>query len=223
MQDEKPILFQDEMVRAILRRIKKQTRRVMKVQPSDPENMQLMYVADSTDRKTVGKHHWAQLSEDGYSIVKNDGEYFKCPFGNVGDKLWVREAWGTRYSFPFPPSQLAKSTPIIYRASEPDARVARWYPSIFIPRWASRIILEIKSIRVERLQDISRQDAIDEGLLQKYMPTDGCTWYGHDGENWNLCPVSVFKSLWQSINRKKMPWENNPYVWVVEFEVCDEQ
>ena len=126
-----------------------------------------------------------------------DGYYVICPYGKPGDELWVRETWnGT------------ESEGIAYRATDPQMDGEPWKPSIFMPRWASRLQLVIKDVRVERLQDISIDDIYAEGAYSI---------------NWGRMPGSehkAFKALWDSINAKRgYGWETNPWVWVVEFEV----
>lgn len=184
---EKPILFAGEMVRAILEGRKTQTRRVMKIQPKYSD-CALSRLADTTDRerrKHIDKLHWVRLSDDRLNVVYDDNRYFRCPYGLSGDRLWVRETFTVMGGLSF------------YRAdgemSSDDKKP--WTPSIHMPRWASRIDLLIKNIRVERLQDISEKDAKAEGVDS----------------------VSEFIELWESINRGDS-WGLNPWVWVVEFE-----
>ena len=170
---EKPILFKGEMVRAILADKKTQTRRIMKLKM--PKNA----------KKEVG--------ED-YSIVK----YFvTCPYGKVGDRLWVRESFSAEYFN------------IFYKATEADPDKFKWKPSIHMPRTACRIILEVLNVRVERVQDITGDDAVAEGVP--------CTKLGLTYEK-NLCRAQ-FADLWNSINLSRgYGWDTNPWVWVVEFK-----
>lgn len=209
---ERPILFKGEMVRAILGGRKTQTRRVVKVQPPT-EKHQLLHVMDSTDRNQVGKSHWAMLNDEETSVIESDKRYFSCPYGTTGDRLWVRETFRlynrtdecgcSDFPCPCPPSGAP-----IYRATGDDGE-SKWTPSIFMPRWASRITLEITDVRVERLQDISETDAKDEGV------SSDCP-IGHI-PSYQEAPFSYcFASLWQSINGPDS-WDANPWVWVVEF------
>lgn len=147
-----------------------------------------------------------------------------CPYGKVGDQLWVRETFGMKV-------RTVVGTPhesLCYRADKDNEICAysasgneipvKWKPSIHMPRWASRINLEITDIRVERLNDISEQDAIAEGI-QKYKGP--LRWVRYldavTGEaNFN-CARDAFVSLWESINGAGS-WSANPWVWVIEFK-----
>ena len=127
-----------------------------------------------------------------------------CPYGVIGDRLWVRETWrcfgGREYEY----QQHQPS--IIYRADDgPTHNEGGWRPSIFMPRWASRITLEITGVRVERLQDISEADA----------EAEGCT--GDHRADRDSDAAQEFRSLWNQINGKRASWDSNPWVWVVEF------
>ncbi|MFN8993924.1 MAG: hypothetical protein ACK5X3_09750, partial [Pseudomonadota bacterium] len=139
-----------------------------------------------------------------------------CPYGQPGDRLWVREAWLT-----------VDGESAFYRADyAPDAKGERdhgvsWRPAMFMPRWASRIELKVTGIRVERLQDISEADAVAEGV-ERTVTGDGWRRYCNDEqqEAAGLTPCSSaigsFQSLWESINGPGA-WGANPWVWVVEF------
>ena len=193
---ERPILFSAPMVRAILDGSKTQTRRIMKVQPSS-EKLQLATCIDTTgNKKHKDKHHWIQV--DGLNVIHNDDKYFSCPYGYAGDRLWVRETFNNDWC-----------NKVIYKADGGSAIEAgytaepKWKPSIFMPRWASRITLEITGVRVERLHDISEKDAIAEGT-----PWNDCAGNNREG----------YKLLWESINGAES-WATNPWVWVVEFKV----
>lgn len=139
-----------------------------------------------------------------------------CPYGKPGDRLWVRETWQPEYV-----AGHEQDGPIRYRATH-DERVMghKWRPSIFMPRWASRITLEVISVREEPLQDITEGDARAEGVTMT-------TWHTlPDGDGESLagvphqtpaCYRNGFANLWDSINGKKYPWVSNPFVWVIEF------
>lgn len=180
---ERPIIFNSEMVRAILEGRKTQTRRVIKPQPE----MKLDGVYQRRKDKT-----WSQYSLQAFKE--------KCPYGKVGDRLWVRESfkdWGTgtkRISYK---SDYTKEEEEI--EFEAGGVTPKWKPSIHMPRWASRITLKITNIRVERLQEITEADARAEGVSGVY-------------------PVDHFANLWHSIYKKKYTWKDNPWVWVIEFE-----
>lgn len=183
---ERPILFSGEMVRAILDGRKTQTRRVCSV--TDLDDLREGRVAQG-----LGKFR-------------------------VGDRLWVREGFGITDGQPVcldGQTYDLDDRRIIYRADVSDAIPDRfWRPSIHMPRWASRITLEVVSVRVERLQDISIDDAIAEGVFQGFDPPDG---HGFRSE-----ARTLYREFWESINGKKHPWKSNPWVWVIEFKVVSQ-
>lgn len=208
---ERPILFSGAMVRAILDGHKTQTRRVIKRPKSMPGDY-LLHPTKIMDRLRA----W-------YSRAAGDvvGTVQPCPYGQPGDRLWVREAFTI-------PSDVTECTRhVAYRADacEEDGRLL-WKPSIHMPRWASRILLEVTAIRVERLNDISEADAIAEGC----RPDAGLhgdddmgvhftseTFDRHNGRIGSVpMPVVRYAVLWNSINGPGS-WEANPWVWVVEF------
>jgi len=203
---ERPILFSTPMVRAILDGTKTQTRRAAK--PATPRG---------TNR---------------------------CPYGVPGDRLWVRETWAPYSDNEDPVRDVDDATCVRYRATDtlhmampdcmdtapidtyclaPHEQMPRgpwkWRPSIHMPRWASRIMLEVTGVRVERLQDITEEDAKAEGITE--MPLQG----GLPGAWWTAqgCwanardPVRAYRLLWESINGAGS-WDLNPLVWVVEFK-----
>lgn len=183
---ERPILFSGPMVRAILDGRKTQTRRIIK----NPD----FYGCPTGDCP-----HWNQKECDA-AMAKS------CPYGKPGDRLWVKE------TFVAP----VDGKPV-YRASIPygnlDCHFKPWRPSIFMPRKASRITLEITSIRVERLNDISEEDAKAEGAeIQKETPG-----------GWVICGPRIgsyregYRWLWEQINGADS-WDANPWVWVIEFK-----
>lgn len=197
MTKERPILFSGAMVRAILDGRKTQTRRVVK----DP---------DSFGCLTGDCPHETQSECD-------DDMRVLCPYGRVGDRLWVREAWQAWTEFNgFAPRDIPVGSGINYLAdgNEWDARKR---PPMFMPRWASRITLEVTDVRVERVQDISEDDAIEEGVQDWCVEADPRT-----GEpiQVRLRPSEEFANLWDSINADRgFGWDVNPWVWVVEFKV----
>jgi hypothetical protein len=142
-----------------------------------------------------------------YGVYDEDGEWgAKCSFGQPGDTLWVREKWA-----PVNDCDPDHSDGAIFPDSQPPYRpemVDRWRSPIHMPRWASRITLQITDVRVERLQDVSRADAIAEG----------CPFEKPDGRAANTDPKLWFMRSWDTINAKRgYPWESNPFVWVLEF------
>lgn len=183
---ERPILFSGPMVSAILDGRKTQTRRVIKPQPLKSSHYGDVEESD----KYPGE--WFQW-EGG-----DRGESFTCPYGNVGDRLWVRERF------------MAESRNTIHYYADgwgySDCPDSRWKPSIHMPRWASRITLDVTGVRVQRVQDLSYDDAFAEGIP---TPRDGC-------------PIEEFAYLWDSINKKRgFEWELNPWVWVIGFRMAD--
>ncbi len=186
------------MVRAILDGTKTQTRRVVKPQPMDgfcpePDGIARMYSPTMVDLKSGEAYPGPEV----FGVGDADQD-FTSPYGNLGDRLWVKET--------FMPDPYVSSN-FIYRATEkePDRYSGHhWKPSIFCTRKASRINLEIVAIRVERLCDISISDAKAEGC--NAPDTDG---YNHAGFQ--------YKKLWQSINGPGS-WSMNPWVWVIEFK-----
>jgi hypothetical protein len=237
---ERPILFSGPMVQAILAGRKTQTRRALKPQP--PED---------TGSLIVGEHHPTKVDRHGeqypgapvHGAYTTDGEWaVKCRYGAPGDRLWVRETFAEKLAHTGKPLGWA------YRADGERADYelggGRWTPSIHMPRVACRLELEVTAVRVERLQDISEDDAKAEGCAAKLH---GTWWQGYkdvggtigllhqqaEGEtppDWMIEPhkdiprpwldrpaKDAYKLLWDSINGAGA-WAANPWVWVVEFK-----
>ena len=200
---EHPILFNGEMVKAILGGRKTQTRRIIKSQPN--------YIRFN---QVVLNNHVGFEDEHGNPI--------KCPFGKVGDRLWVRETFwisqsenGILYRADIPMHWDAKDTECEINDINLKAEEYKWKPSIHMPRMASRIALEIVDIRVERLQDITESDARADGITTEKPKS--AYW-----ENRNNFAVSEFMGLWESIYSKHgCGWFTNPWVWVVEFKMLE--
>jgi len=197
---ERGILFSAKMVRALLERKKTQTRRIVKPQPI---NDWLGYM--------MLEPGLATLCGPDYPDAETDE--VRCPFGAPGDRLWVRETWDA------PPGSNARSE-VSYRADfDRDPAGARWTPAIHMPRWASRILLEITEVRVERVRDISADDAIAEGI-DPGPHRCGCDVCSRTSA---LCPatqsslIAEYGALWDAINGERAPWASNPWVWVVAF------
>lgn len=189
MKNEKPILFSGPMVKAIIEGRKTQTRRVVK--GVDP-------IEDLKFSSPDGTRH-RRVCSGAY------GPWVTSPYGKPGDRLWVKET--------FQPVQLASEvTQWRYRATD-EKGLANWKPSIFCTRKASRITLEIVAVRVERLQDISQEDAIAEGLHRDELGL--WTWGNYPSGATN--PVYAYELLWRMINGDES-WESNPWVWVIEFK-----
>lgn len=193
---EQPIIFSGEMVRAILDGCKTQTRRIVK---PEPENIQ-----------SLGE------GSNCFSITQKVGGIIwrPCPHGSLGDRLWVRETWKPDHSLSgggIPRMGITFGDAVTFKEGNPD-QTGPWKPSIFLPKWACRITLEITKVRVERLQEISGEDARAEGIkpsIQRSM------------EQFNLnspqAYIQSFFDLWDSINGKGA-WDANPWVWVLEFK-----
>lgn len=200
MIKERPILFSAPMVRALLDGSKTQTRRALRIQPPD---WHLNVFA-------VGREHYFHEGSAAHP-GKCWPAYAKgvsCPYGQPGDRLWVREAWRTvAEADTLPPRDLTPAHRIWYEAdalSQPGA--GRYRPPMFMPRWASRGLYEIISVRVERLQDISEADCIAEGCTAKH--TTDADWSARQ----------AYAVLWESINGGGS-WTANPWVWAIEFKV----
>jgi hypothetical protein len=208
---ERPILFSGPMVQAILAGRKTQTRRII----SSPSQKH-----DCIALVDYGHGFWPYLSDDGESSITDDGNEtpIKCPYGAPGVRLWVRETFALwREGFD-------RRGHVVYRAdmkdkagedfSRPDLMgLSKWYPSIHMKRVYSRITLEITEIRVQRLQEISEEDAKAEGVsvnLTAVLATEGRA-------SASVCHTSAYIKLWDSINGERS-WAANPWVWCVSFK-----
>ena len=239
MTREKPILFSAPMVRAILDGSKSQTRRVVKLK----------------------SHHTIEERDDGkpwpwmYDGDRDADHWLPCPYGQPGDRLWVRETWGdctkgadimggTKYDAPW-----YRADADAYGLLGHDGLGAvyseeiKWRPSIHMPRWASRITLDITGVRVERLQDISEADAQAEGCDR--LSDDEPGYVHRDDPDFNICHrcggtrlytafsgsggalpdtdclecdtyAKRYRHLWEGINGPGS-WNENPWVWAIEF------
>ena len=193
---ERPILFSGPMVRALLDGSKTQTRRAIKTMPENHSAITSFCHVDGQSWRLFGdRGTWMEV---------------RCPYGQPGDRLWVREAWAeTRpFGIPWP------ATMTVYR--EGDNRTdygGPWKPSIHMKRSASRITLEITEVHVERLQDISEADALAEGIVRQrdggYGLADTTHYHFTD-------PRQSYFSLWEAINGAGSV-EANPWVWAVTF------
>jgi len=195
---ERPILFSASMVRAILAGRKTQTRRVVR------------YLPHAEQDSKVYPH--------------------ECPYGEPGDRLWVRE---TFQNIPclccdegIDVATCTCSDPCLYAADKPTHhRLGIWSPSIFMPHWASRINLEVVSVRVERLQEIGNDDAAAEGafdvpeeLKQQAARIVLAEPVGDPPIGKEVRARDYFRVLWDSTTGNKHPWSSNPFVWVIEFK-----
>lgn len=219
---EHPILFSAPMVRAILDGRKTQTRRLVKPQPN-PVDPRYAGVVAAAFRQ--GDFAWANKSGSRTISCKPNGPTGwaeeNSPYGQPGDRLWVRETWMDMLGTGIERTTGDRSR-YAYRADTPPGSYGdearkdyglKWRPSIHMPRAVSRILLEITGVRVERLNDISRDDAMAEGIV--YQPDGG---FGlADSTHYNFAdPRFSYQSLWESINGAGS-WDANPWVWVVEF------
>jgi len=211
---ERPILFSGPMVRAILEGRKTMTRRAMKPQPHDG--------VDSVEWQDCIITGCNTPDQSGFAMMRDgviESEAIRCHYGAPGDRLWVRETFG------YPEQN--EDNGVVYRATDPTwdeattkyCKTMLWNPSIFMPRWASRITLEITGVRVERLREISGRDAIAEGVEHFTVNVGDATVTTFrdylTGET-NRAARQSFETLWKSINGADS-WDANPWVWVVEF------
>jgi hypothetical protein len=203
---EKPIIFSTPMVKAILEGRKTQTRRVIKPQPTFIESsarwewrIPKSKIIQCETVLTASREWWEYLSPE------------QMPY-KPGDILWVRETWAASNGDELPKGYY-------YRANCKDSTiVSRWKPSIFMPREAARLFLEVKSVRVERLRDISEKDAEAEGVRKGYDEFISSAPLGKVVTH-KYSYKKGFKDLWDSLNAKRgFSWEINPWVWVIEFE-----
>ncbi len=219
---ERPILFSAPMVRAILEGRKTVTRRVMKSQPDADATI----TVESYSVAVTNRRGYQEAGPEIFGAWWRDGESgCKCPYGQPGDRLWVRETWYCDH-FEVMRGPYLKPDDLDIGEALDDGTLAYaadgltpyeadqpiWKPSIHMPRWASRILLEITDVRVERLQDITYEQAAAEGVhrgpLREWCASD-------EGGACHKYPVPAFRDLWQSVGGH---WDANPWVWVVEFK-----
>lgn len=201
---ERPILFNGDMVRAVLDDRKTETRRLIK--PAPPRG------SDYRDGLFC-------LPGSAIGVMRH------CPFGVPGDRLWVRETWSATGHMDLPLAKPFNGCQVWYRAenNRPTWAETRWKPSIHMPRWASRITLEVVRVWAERVQEISEVDAIAEGIsvLPLQSADDPSAWYqSSPGVHQARSPKQSFKLLWDSIYGKKpgCAWADNPWVRCAEFK-----
>lgn len=222
IMNEHPILFSGEMVQAILAGRKTQTRRVIKPQPVTNARY------DGVDES--GFHYAERMNGDTYT--EDYLQIGKCPYGQPGDKLWVRESWrlvsvnaeipGAQFwtvqfadfhVLPHPQPKRDLFLPLVekdkFSKSITGTEFGKWRPSIFLPRWASRITLGVVNVRVERLHAISGNDAVEEGIkglcrCGEYEEDHGFG-SGHSPVLDDYDAIEGYRSLWNSINGKPKP------------------
>lgn len=199
---ERPILFSGPMVKALLAGTKTQTRRIVKPQPKHTDTWTTLTYFPKSGRAI----------ERGPDYPDGEEDVRVCPYGSPGDRLWVRETmdlWPGTCAVYSCDGELVVNPFCeghIERQEWLDNHAMAKVPSIFMPRWASRITLEITGVRVERVQSITEEDAEAEGATNTCdMPNCLHTYRGG------------FYSIWNSINGKKYPWASNPWVWILEF------
>ena len=232
---ERPILFSAEMVRAILADRKRQTRRIVKPQPEGSPHSVAFGSALPPFDKEFGA--WFQYRER-YGVIStsqriedsNCSVFHRCPYGGPGDRLWVRETWqqsmlirkggGERQTVRNP----AKGLGDIHYGADHYAgfdgdEPPTWRPSIHMPRWASRLTLEIESVRVERVQDISESDCWAEGIEELDGSLDDaeiCAMAKQLGQSFEDARPT-FALLWNKVNGPGA-WERNDFVWAITFK-----
>lgn len=232
---ERGMIFNSEMVRAILDGRKKQTRRIMKVQPKPCNHANWPDYSPDPQWKSYPGGWCCAVCANGTTIDhRHHTKGITCPYGTVGDRIWVRETFqGPLFDYEQMESYIedsskfqkpefcqyaadGKPAPEYYDAD--DNLRHGWRPSIHMPRWASRILLEITNIGIQRIHSISQNDAAREGLMRlpvtgRYCINQGDQYFGgasHDARE-------VFSWLWKSIYGEES-WNANPWVWVIEFK-----
>lgn len=212
---ERPIIFSGPMVEAILGGRKTMTRRVVKPQP----------------RQFSGRAGGRWIGDP----ITEMGKLIPCPYGQPGQRLWVRETFAFSTDDELLPRENHRKCPeragyyaqnVVWRADgnnefHPRDGKALWKPSIHMPRWASRLLLEVVAIRVERVGDTSSGDAFAEGILE--YETACYHWEPFKmGQTYFPDAVTAYRTLWDSINRERgFGWDSNPWVWVVEFKIIE--
>jgi hypothetical protein len=186
--NQRGIIFSKPMVLALLAGIKTQTRRKLKFQP-----------ANETELPNL----------------------LACPYGQPGDRLWVREAWRTLKEYDaMQPGALPHGTPLRYEADQHynqfEFEPGKLRQGIFMPRWASRIELEITLVRLQLLQDTSQSDAVAEGARTVLDNTPEEDYLADEEDEDVLGPIDLYRAVWESLHGARS-WEKNPWIWVVEF------
>jgi hypothetical protein len=211
---ERPILFTGAMVRAILAGSKTQTRRILKLPPMQPwqHRSKGWYFLPECNHSSENTNNFVAGFSDGTGTIIN----IKCPYGTPAfvpfnrpaDRLWVRETWSVSSAHDsLSPKDIPSSAKVEYAADGSSGYIfGKGRPSIFMPRWASRIALEIIAIKVERLQDISEADARAEGVTP--------TAFERLNDNWGGV---LYRKLWESIHGPGS-WDANPWLWVIQFQ-----
>lgn len=217
MRTERPIPFSAPMVRAILSGQKTVTRRVVKgcqipkEDTSEPIGARLRWTAVGQHDPRYGFIVAGSTADECAAELASHGV---CPYGRRSERLWVRETcFINDYRQAGVPVDERAGIDVVYRADplpdwEGEESLITWRPSIHMPRWASRILLEITDVRVERLHDITEEQALAEGVMSAERDIDP------DGNDYS--PLELFGGLWVKLNGMDS-WSANPWVWVVEF------
>lgn len=228
---EHPILFTGAMVRAILDGAKTQTRRVV------ISSKRGIFDEDKVQRGYIDRDGCAQFVTRGAGTDDESGFWVPPRYGEPGDRLWVRESWQVHRDFDVLPPKLVAAALggdvegcIEYKAT-PRERGQEYFgklrPSIHMPRWASRITLEVTEVRVQRVQEIDAYDSCCEGALRVdtdsvrpgYMAAAKAATDAREKPPLGPGPRERFQWLWESINAKRgFGWDVNPYVWAVTFK-----
>jgi hypothetical protein len=214
---ERGIIFSGPMVRALLEGRKTQTRRIVKHQgivdnPAFPD-LKIIQLGSTQAWLNSQPDHPQHISKF-------------SPYGQSGDRLWVKETFcpvhdgdygGTNWVDYRATPRYSESHPAGWENAPNDPEALKWKPSIFMPRWASRILLEITGVRVERLQDISEEDASAEGCAAM----EGCMWHTFEEADAGISMHAhtardAYEALWESINGDGS-WSANPFCWVISF------
>lgn len=229
---ERPILFSGEMVRALLAGRKTQTRRII----TDRREWAAKALPKLTALVPEGAGFSMRVGYGGDPLAGHVGMTW-CPYGGPGDRLWVRETWGIRDATSgaqlVPGNLLGRQptgTRIVYRADADGPEMQSWWaPSIHMPRWASRLTLDVVSVRAERLHAITEDDARAEGVEPEPCGCcerlEACEVGANGGRCCTCCLgtgvgesfASAYANLWDAINGARGPWASNPWVWVLTF------
>jgi hypothetical protein len=222
---ERPIIFSSEMVCAILDGRKTQTRRVIN------NRVYIEFTASEEPDSIVTGH--IEQSDPGFGAAAM--EHMRCPYGYPGGRLWVREHFRMEYSAETESYRLRYRGDDSVRPSDdfpaewaevqnwtanpfPAIHATPWKPSIHMPRWASRLTLEITEVRVQRVQEISEEDAIAEGVTLGHQSANGPV--SIDGNNARV----GYRRLWDSLNAKRgYGWDANPWVWAITFRLAPQE
>ena len=201
--EEYPILFKSKHIPNIRAGLKTQTRRLIRPQP--------------LHGLVLHGYEWLPLDDSGV-ITGDVKSRYRCPYGVPGDRLWVRETWATRDDL---------HNLVEYKADHQEPcgppfehihdLTTKWRPSIHMPRWASRITLEITEVRFQRLQEISYYDVLEEGLKKQFLTDEQQTDAGHIRE-----AKEAFAQSWDAINRH-FPFSVNPKVWAITYRMLKDE